>query len=149
MSGLQERLSLGCLDRNWYPNSAIGVGRRGKRKTCISWGFVAVVLYTLMRCFPLSVLCNCFIGVIKLFSVYLIWHRKNQGRRFSFLCVYLGERQSDHKLPPGQCSVDWTDSLLPLHHACHAGWLFMYCQDHLWSLVWLHTVPVPDLGHFV
>lgn len=33
--------------------------------------------------------------------------------------VYLGQWQSDHKLPPGQLSVNWTSLLLLLHHGCH------------------------------
>lgn len=126
------KIVLGCLDRGRYPNSATGVGKQGKKKKN-------------KRVFPRVLLLLCYIhlcsvffylwcatislGGIKMSSVYLVWHRENQDRSFSYSCVYLRGWQSDHKLPPGQRSVDWTDSLMPLHHACPAGWHFRYCQD--------------------
>lgn len=72
-----------------------------------------------MQCFLLSVVCNHFIGRNNIvFCIFGMAQGKPRVGIFHSR-VYLGQWQSDHKLPPGQCSVDWTDLLLPLHHGCH------------------------------
>lgn len=72
-----------------------------------------------MQCFLLSVVCNHFIGRNKVvFCIFGMAQGKPRVGVFHSH-VYLGQWQSDHKLPPGQLSVDWTNLLLLLHHGCH------------------------------
>lgn len=90
-----------------------------------------------MRCFLLSVVCNRLTGRNKdVFCMFGV----AQGKSGQGFCILM----STWKM--STCSVDWTNSLLPLHHACHTGWLFMYWQDHQWGLVRLNTVPAPAMG---
>lgn len=72
-----------------------------------------------MQCFLLSVVCNHFIGRNKVvFCIFGMAQGKPRVGVFHSR-VYLGQWQSDHKLPAGQLSVDWTNLLLLLHHGCH------------------------------
>lgn len=73
-----------------------------------------------------------------------------QGKAGQGFCILMSTwkrvgQTTGHPLS-GQCSVDWTNSLLPLRYACHAGWLFIYWQDRQWGLLRLNTVPAPAMG---
>lgn len=116
---LPGEIFLSCLGRDWYPNSAAGVG---KAKTNLCFQGCCVTYSNAM----FSVICGvqslgrnkdvfCMFGVA-------------QGKSGQGLCVLMSTwkcvgQSTGHPLS-GQCSVDWTNS----HHAR------VYWQDHQWGL---------------
>lgn len=79
--------------------------------------------------------CNHFIGRNKVvFCIFGMAQGKSRVGVFHSR-VYLGQWPSDHKLPPGQRSVDWANLLLPLRMAAtgkqsgHPGWLASFLRE--------------------
>lgn len=126
---LPGKIFLGCLDKDWYPNSATGIGRKAKTNVCFQGGGCCITYTKVM--FLLSVVCNHFIRRNK--DVFCMSGTRKIRVGSFHSCVYLGVSQTPGHFWAVLCGLDKSTSAMT--SCSHAGWLFMYWQDHQWSFV--------------